>query len=82
MPIEDLWRVDDQTYLSTLKSGFDCPKVIQANMDYLEDLHYSISIGEPISTVIDQTLAGTPAENMDIDDWYYYYADIFTQAVK
>ena len=80
-PIVDFWRFDEQTYTSTVKSGEQCPQMIQSSMQYVTAQGEARDNGDT-DNIITQTLAGTSSAGMRTDDWMFYYADIFLESVQ
>lgn len=81
-PVIDFWKFDEQTYLSSVKSGDFCPQMIQASMQYVTEQGHTRDEDPSADNVIDQSLVGTGSEGMRTDDWMFYYADIFLESVQ
>jgi hypothetical protein len=79
-PIVDFWRFDEQVYESTVKSGEECPRIIQDTMKWVTEVGKQRDAGDS-GTVIDQTLDES-TQGMRTDDWMFYYADIFVEGVQ
>ena len=80
-PILDIWQMDNQTYLSALKSGQNCVDKIQESMKYVTSQGESRDQGDE-DNIITKTLVGSGVEGMRTDDWMFYYADIFLESVQ
>ena len=80
-PIVDFWQFDEQIYQSTVKSGEWCPEMIQKSMKYVTEQGKKRDSGDA-DNIITKTLAGGPSTAMRTDDWMFFYADIFVEAVQ
>ena len=80
-PVVDFWHFDEQVYLSSVKSGDFCPKMIKESNDWVTDQGRLRDAGDT-NTAIDQVLKGTKSEGMNTGDFMYYYADIFVESVQ
>jgi pimeloyl-ACP methyl ester carboxylesterase len=80
-PVVDFWHFDEQVYISSVKSGDFCPKMIKESNDWVTEQGRMRDAGCP-ANAIDKFLAGTISEGMNTGDFMYYYADIFVESVQ
>lgn len=67
-------------YTSALKSGEDCPRRIQESVAYITAEGVLRDAGDT-NTVIDELIGNSASAGMRSDDFMFYYADIFVEAV-
>lgn len=74
--IEDFYKFDEQIYISTLRSGASCTAHIQQLMKEVEKrMSQGVAAKYKLMSIF-------KAEYMEWDDFWFYFTDIFVEAVQ
>jgi len=77
-PKVDFWQFDEQVYLSTVKSGEECPNTIKKIFKQVNsNIH---SADEDVKSKTMSLMGASP--KMHIGDFAFYFADIFVESVQ
>jgi len=77
-PIVDFWKFDEQVYLSTVKSGEECPATIQ--QIFKEVTRNLLSADDDVKSETMKRMGASP--EMNIGDFAFFFADIFVESVQ